>query len=71
MQGLNGLHISLPQMKQLIKEKQSEETARMAADISSRNRVIEDGKLIPAGSDSSPNELGTLLMTVSSIITFL
>ncbi len=58
-------------MKQLMKEKQIEETARMAADILSRNRVIEYGKLLPAGSDSSPNELGTLLTAVSSIITFL
>lgn len=35
--------ISLPQMKQLIKEAQSEENARMAADIASIKKVMDYG----------------------------
>ncbi len=50
--------ISLPQMIQLIKEAQSEETARMADDIASVKKVMEDGKLLPADSNSSLDELG-------------
>ena len=46
--------ISLPQMKELMKEAQSEQNAAMAADIATIKKAMEDGKLLSA--DSSPDE---------------
>ncbi len=46
--------ISLPQMKELMKEAQSEQNAAMAADIATIKKAMEDGKLLSV--DSSPDE---------------
>jgi hypothetical protein len=48
--------ISLPQMKELMREVQSEESAKLAADIAFLKKAVEDGKLLPVDSDS-PDEL--------------